>query len=144
MTPDEVCEALTKIGVPVLRGTLLNFEKEGLIPKAKRTSGGRGIGRQTDYPEWTVEEAFAAWVLIHGKFDKRNPLYGVIHEISYATVRIARNNYYENICYQSTKEALPEDNLELFYDQAAKYYYNGIKQLWRLECNRAQSLLQYC
>lgn len=67
MTPDEVCDALVKIGANVSRRTLLHYEEAGLIPKPTRGGGGRN-GRFTDYPEWTAEEAFAAWSFIHGKY----------------------------------------------------------------------------
>ena len=61
MTPDEVCEALVKIGADVSRRTLLNYEEAGLIPTPIRGSSGRSKGRFTDYPPKTIEETFAAW-----------------------------------------------------------------------------------
>ncbi len=67
MTPDEICEALAKIGADVSRRTLLHYEELELIPIPQRGGGGRK-GRFTDYPEWTIEEAYAAWSLIHGKY----------------------------------------------------------------------------
>lgn len=67
MTPDEVIEKLRTMNVNISRRTLLNYEKWGLIPEARRGGAGRGKGRTTDYPDETVAEAFAAWQLMRGE-----------------------------------------------------------------------------
>ncbi len=67
MNPDQVLEGLAKLGVDLTRRTLLNYEKWGLIPKATRGGGGPG-GRFSLYPEGTIEEAYAAWSLMHGEY----------------------------------------------------------------------------
>ncbi len=49
MTPNEVIENLSEIGIHISRSTLLRHEKElGITPE--RGSIGRGIGRYTEYP----------------------------------------------------------------------------------------------
>lgn len=68
MSPDEVIERLKELGVEMSRPTLSRYEKQGLIPKAKRGSLGRAGGRFSEYPPETVPEAFAAWSLLHGKY----------------------------------------------------------------------------
>lgn len=68
MTPDEVINNLKKIGVEISRPTLSRYEKQELIPIPKRGGLGRGGGRWTDYPENTVEEAYAAWTMMHGVY----------------------------------------------------------------------------
>lgn len=67
MKPDDVCAALSKIGADVSRRTLLHYEEWGLIPEPHRGGGGPG-GRFSEYPDETVEEAYAAWRLIHGRY----------------------------------------------------------------------------
>ena len=74
MTPDEVIQALNKIGeiegigLVMTRPTLLRYETQGLIPKPQRGGRGRGAGRWTEYPAGTVEQAYAAWCLMHGVY----------------------------------------------------------------------------
>jgi hypothetical protein len=55
------------VGVDITRRTLLNYETNKLISEPKRGGGGPG-GRWTDYPAGTVEEARAAWQMLHGKY----------------------------------------------------------------------------
>lgn len=95
LTPDEVCEALTSIGANVSRRTLLNYEEDGLIPVPQRGGGGRG-GRYTDYPSETVEEAFAAWSLIHGKYGDviNNPFQEATPRMSPAAIKELRTLHY--------------------------------------------------
>jgi len=40
----------------------------GLIPLPERGALGRGGGRWTNYPNGTVEDAYAAWKLLHGAY----------------------------------------------------------------------------
>ena len=74
MTPDEIIQALNKIGemegigLVMTRPTLLRYETQGLIPKPQRGGRGRGAGRWTEYPAGTVEQAYAAWCLMHGVY----------------------------------------------------------------------------
>jgi hypothetical protein len=67
MTPDEVISKLKELGVSISRQTLRNYGKWGLIPEPKRGSKGKGRGRYTDYPDEAVAEAFASWMLLHGR-----------------------------------------------------------------------------
>lgn len=113
MTPDEICNALIKIGANVSRRTLLNYEEAGLIPTPVRGSGGRKKGRFTDYPEKTIEETFAAWCLIHGKYGEvENSLFEAITpKMSVQSVKKIRDLYYSNVrsnadkTYEVTNEA---------------------------------------
>lgn len=57
VTPDEVIQALKEHGISISRQTLLNWEKQGLIPEAERGSYGQGGGKWTDYPDETLPEA---------------------------------------------------------------------------------------
>lgn len=68
MTPDEVIEQLSLIGAQLSRTTLVRYEKQALIPYPERGSLGRAGGRWTDYPDSTVSEAFAAWVMMRGEY----------------------------------------------------------------------------
>ena len=94
LTPDEVCEALVKIGADVSRQTLLNYEDAGLIPAPER--GGGRKGRFTNYPEWTIEEAFVAWRFIHGKYGDviNSPFEGATPRMAPAAIRRIRERYY--------------------------------------------------
>lgn len=69
MTPDEVLVELVKKGIIVSRKTLLNYENRGLIPKPNRGSGGRGVGRFTDYPIGTVEQAVKAHYMLNNQVE---------------------------------------------------------------------------
>lgn len=71
MTPDEIIEQLKKMGVEISRPTLSRYEKQELIPKPQRGGLGRGGGRWTDYPENTVEQAYAAWSMMHGSYGSK-------------------------------------------------------------------------
>lgn len=77
MNPDQVLEGLSKIDVAITRRTLLNYENGGLIAKATRGGGGPG-GRFSLYPEGTIEEAYAAWALLHGEYgqDREKEFFG--------------------------------------------------------------------
>lgn len=63
VTPDEVVEALRKRGIEKHRKTLLRWEKQEIIPQAKRGSYGQGGGKWADYPDHTVDEALTAELL---------------------------------------------------------------------------------
>lgn len=111
MTPDEVCEALSIIGADVSRRTLLHYEEAGLIPTPERGGGGRK-GRFTDYPEWTVEEAFVAWRFIHGRYGDiiNSPFEGMAMRMPPSTIKRFRDRYYsgrdeDSKTYEDTKEA---------------------------------------
>lgn len=66
MSPDEVLSELKKLGVSITRKTLLNYE-EIALPKPQRGSGGRGIGRFTEYQRGTVEYAFAIYHMLNSE-----------------------------------------------------------------------------
>lgn len=68
MSPEEIIKELAVLDITITRRTLLNYEKWDLIPKATRGGGGAG-GRWADYPSnETLEQAYAAWCLIHGEY----------------------------------------------------------------------------
>jgi hypothetical protein len=65
--PDEVLNALeTQRRIKLSRDTLLNWEKQSLIPPATRKRLGRGKGTLCDYPPETPGEVGASWYLMHG------------------------------------------------------------------------------
>nr|WP_169717974.1 hypothetical protein [Sporomusa silvacetica] len=53
--------------VNITRRTLLRYEKGKLIPEPLRGGLGQGRGRVTNYPNETAEEAYAAYMLMHGE-----------------------------------------------------------------------------
>ena len=127
LTPDEVCEALSKIGADVSRRTLLHYEEAGLIPIPERGGGGRK-GRFTDYPEWTAEEAFVAWRFIHGKYGEviNSPFEGMAPRMSPAAVKRFRDRYYsgrneDSRTYEDAKETYLILSGQLSKDMS-KYY----------------------
>jgi hypothetical protein len=67
MELQEVLREFEKINIPISSRTLLNYEKWGLIPAAKRTGLGRGKGRVTEYPDIVIAEGVATWKLLNGK-----------------------------------------------------------------------------
>lgn len=103
MNPSQVIETLNMIGkksesgLVMTRQTLLRYEWQGLIPKSDRGSKGRGQGRWTEYSAETVEQAFAAWMLIHGRYE--NITGGLFFEkppkIPPVTVAIIRKSYFD-------------------------------------------------
>lgn len=79
MTPIEVLAKLEAMGIKTSRSTLLRFERDGLIPKPKRGSGGRAQGRFSEYPEATPNFFFAAWSLVKGeKYSVQETIYGMM------------------------------------------------------------------
>ena len=103
MNPSQVIDALNVIGrksetgLAMTRQTLLRYEWQGLIPKPERGSKGQGQGRWTEYPAEAVWQAFAAWSLIHGRYE--NITGGLFFEkppkIAPATVAVIRKAYFE-------------------------------------------------
>lgn len=67
MIPKEVIADIKKrYDINLTARTLLNYEKDGFIPEAQRSGGGRGIGKITEYPPETVAEFIASYMLLHG------------------------------------------------------------------------------
>jgi hypothetical protein len=121
LTPDEVCEALVAIGANVSRRTLLHYEEAQLIPKPDRGGGGRK-GRYTNYPDWTVEEAFAAWSLIHGKYkedagEDLKDLFEGMPSFSPSKIRKIRDSHY------GSGDGLPPSIIQAINDK--HYGYEG-------------------
>lgn len=69
--PGEVIERLQEWGISISASGLRNWEKWGLIPTADRKSGGRGLGKITEYPDVTPYELYASWVLMKGRMRLR-------------------------------------------------------------------------
>lgn len=67
MSPDDVIAALKNKGINSSRATLLRFENAGLISRAERGSGGRGLGKYTEYPGDVIHEYFASYHLMKSK-----------------------------------------------------------------------------
>ena len=63
MTPNEIVDTLTKMGITISRKTLYNYEKWGLISTPLFRNS-----RNTDYPNHVIEEAFVAWRFLHGEY----------------------------------------------------------------------------
>jgi len=121
LTPDEVCETLVAIGANVSRRTLLHYEEAQLIPRPDRGGGGRK-GRYTNYPEWTVEEAFAAWSLIHGKYkedvgEDLKDLFEGMPPFSPSKIRKIRDTHY------GSGDGLPPSIIQAINDK--HYGFNG-------------------
>lgn len=55
-----------EFGIPIKYGTLLNYEKWGLITSPRRGAGYGG--KWAEYEVEAVAETVAAWKLIHGKY----------------------------------------------------------------------------
>jgi hypothetical protein len=67
MTPNEVIEKLSNMGISISRKTLYNYEKWGLISEPVFRNS-----RNTDYPNIVIEEVYAAWKLLHGQYGDEN------------------------------------------------------------------------
>lgn len=66
VTAQEVIEKLAEMGLSTTERTLQRYVKAGLIPIPDRRNAGRGKGKATDYPDETVNEFYASWVLSKG------------------------------------------------------------------------------
>lgn len=66
MLPNQIIELLQQMRVNITRRTLLRYEKAKLIPDPLRGGLGQGRGRITEYPTEAAEEAYAAYMLMHG------------------------------------------------------------------------------
>ena len=73
MTPDEVLSKLAMLGINTSERTLQRYVKDELIPMPERKSGGRGMGRITDYVEGTPAEFYASFKLRH-EFNAKSDL----------------------------------------------------------------------
>lgn len=68
MKPDKVVLLANGIGANISRSTLLRYEKQGLISTPLRENQGGAGNRIVLYATGTVEEAFASYSLLHGKY----------------------------------------------------------------------------
>lgn len=97
MTPNEIIEKLKEHGITISRSTLLNYEKWGLIPEAKRGGAGRGKGRTSDYPDETFAEAYAAYELMHFYYRLRPKELREVREMAL----MVENDFFN--CYQGDR-----------------------------------------
>ena len=67
VSPDEVISGLKSKGISSSRATLLRYENARLISGADRGSGGRGLGKYTEYPADAIHEYFASYHVIKSK-----------------------------------------------------------------------------
>jgi hypothetical protein len=67
VSPDEVISGLKNKSISSSRATLLRFENAQLISVADRGSGGRGLGKYTEYPADVIHEYFASYHLMKSK-----------------------------------------------------------------------------
>lgn len=68
MTPDEVLQGLSKLGIKLSRVSLTRYDRQDLIPNAVRENRGGPGGCYVDYPLETIFEAYAAYCLLNGKY----------------------------------------------------------------------------
>ena len=87
INPNDVIAQLEKIGVKISRKTLYNWEQWGLIPYAKFRNS-----RTTEYPDGTVQEAYAASFMMNGI-----PLLGNSLKFSIAMTRGIREFFFRTL-----------------------------------------------
>lgn len=79
----------SKLNVSITGGTILNYEKWGLIETPERGSG-RSTGRWNKHPRENIYSIYAAWCLMHGKYtDEAGKMFGSMR-ISPETVKRIR------------------------------------------------------
>lgn len=61
----------SKFTIKLAQSTLRNYQNDGLIPPAKRTSLGRWKGTVTEYPDDVVPQVYAAYMLQNGSITAR-------------------------------------------------------------------------
>ena len=86
MRQDEIVDVLQKYGLPTTRQTIARYEAQKMIPTANRSNSGYR-GRSCDYPEETVEQYIAAYVMLNGKYRNVSPVIAPAlspEEIAYA------------------------------------------------------------
>lgn len=60
-----------KYNIEITAATLRNYREWELIPAHSRISLGRWKGTATDYPDCTIEEAYAAFQLLNGRIQSK-------------------------------------------------------------------------
>lgn len=126
MTPDQIIDTLKKFGVSLSRRTLLRYEEWGLIPNAIRGSGGRGVGRFTEYPENTAAEVFAAWHLLR---DELKP--EVVSKIRNTCLALKNNPINIVVVHNVLRDESDAIVLQLSY---LKHYYKWLVKEAIVEC----------
>ncbi len=151
MSPNEIVECLKDIGANLTRRTLLNYEKWGLVPEPERGGGGPG-GKYTSYPDGTLPEAYAAWVLLNGKYG--DPKYGKMPPFSPELVRQARlwgrdedsSQLLLGYAEEAHKKLLastvsPEGKAKRLESKINRLVITNVMSIWKLERDRAKILL---
>lgn len=69
ITTTQLLWELEQIGVRVTERTIQNWVKDGLLPEPARCNLGRGKGQASLHAPEVLDEAFAAWELMHGGFN---------------------------------------------------------------------------
>ncbi|WP_027937309.1 hypothetical protein [Anaeroarcus burkinensis] len=67
MTPEEVIDKAGLLGAVISKATLVRYTQQGLVSTPDRGSGGRGVGRWSEYPEMAPIEAATAKMMISGE-----------------------------------------------------------------------------
>jgi len=102
ITTTQLLWELEQIGVRVTERTIQNWVKDGLLPQPARQNLGRGKGQAAMHAPGALDEAFAAWELMHGGFNA-----------SPATVAEARRIalYIEPAGYAGRKDIFEDEKL---------------------------------
>ena len=105
---------LAMVGISISRQTLRRYEQQKLISEPKRGSGGRGVGRWTDYEAVSLHEAWAASLLLSGEWVNYATLdiFGSPASFRPASIAWMRRTYYETgaIWRNSLENILKSDN----------------------------------
>jgi hypothetical protein len=114
MNIHEVIDRLKSMNVVITPRTLLNYEKMGLIPEARRGGLGYGKGKVTEYPDDTFFEAYASYQLLNGRIRTDPATLREVREHILAVLSNEKREYIED-------EAIrPLSELWVFYNIRAK------------------------
>ncbi|MEN6565320.1 MAG: hypothetical protein ABFC57_03365 [Veillonellales bacterium] len=128
MTPDEVLHHVSEMGISVSRSTLLRFENNGLIPKAKRGSSGRAQGRYSEYPDETPVFFYAAWILIKNrKYSPKELIRGILFTKVAAEKKLLNSH---NDTTQTAVELYKFTQRFYHYDNHDERVCKDIKDIW--------------
>ena len=73
-----------KFNIKMAQSTLRNYQNDGLISPAKRTSLGRWKGTVTEYPDDIIPEVYAAYMLQNGAITTKPDMIKAARKLIYA------------------------------------------------------------